>query len=445
LSEPLSAEVVVVGSGPAGIAAAAHAGESDRSVLLLDASPRPGGQIWRHHAAPPKAARPWLARLARSGARVLTQAAVVDAPVPRVLLVDLPGRAALVHYDALVLATGARELLLPFPGWTLPGVIGAGAAQALRESGARFDGLRVVVAGSGPLLIAAGAALRGAGATVAGIAEQAPWARLAGIAAAFVRQPRKLVEGAGYGVALRGAPYRAGAWVTEATGGTRLEGVHVSDGRRSWSWDCDVLACGFGLVPNLELARLLGCETDGERVATDAAQRTSVPGVLAAGELCGVAGVGQALVTGAIAGLVAAGTPVPPALLRERVRERAFAGRLQHAFSLRGELRSLARPGTIVCRCEDVTLERIASERPLGGRPAATSETACRSAKLHTRAGMGPCQGRVCGAALRFLFGWGPDTIRPPLLPAALSTLCEAVEDAPPNGTGGPRAMEEQP
>jgi hypothetical protein len=152
---------------------------------------------------------------------------------------------------------------------------------------------------------------------------------------------------------------------------------------------------------------------------TDDAQRTSAPGVLAAGELCGIGGVGQALVTGAIAGLAAAGAAVPAWLVRRRRREHAFAERLRRAFTLRGELRSLPRPDTIVCRCEDVTLESVSSRGTL------------RCAKLHTRAGMGPCQGRVCGAALGFLFGWSPDTIRPPLLPVPLSLLADAGDAGP--------------
>jgi NADPH-dependent 2,4-dienoyl-CoA reductase/sulfur reductase-like enzyme len=427
LADRLTAEVVIVGAGPAGIAAAVHAAESRRRVVVLDPSPRPGGQVWRHHGEPPHAARPWLARLAGSGASVLCEASVVDAPAQDALLVERLGRAVVVRFEKLVLATGARELFLPFPGWTLPGVIGTGAAQALRESGARFDGRRVVVAGSGPLLFAAAAALVRAGARIVGIAEQAPAARIAAFGAGLILQPRKLAEALGYAARLRGVSLRTGAWVLEALGCERLERVIASDGRREWAWDCDLLACGFGLVPNLELARLVGCETTVDGVVIDDSQRTSVRSVFAAGELCGVAGVGQALVTGAIAGLAAAGVSVPRALLRRRRRERAFAARLSRAFALRDELRTLARPDTIVCRCEDVTLARIEdAARPDPGRIGMT-----RCVKLHTRAGMGACQGRVCGAALSFLFGWRADTIRPPLLPAPLSVLAEGGEDGP--------------
>jgi NADPH-dependent 2,4-dienoyl-CoA reductase/sulfur reductase-like enzyme len=429
-SEPGRAEAprgaVVVGAGPAGIAAAVHAAEAGMPTLLLDEQARPGGQVWR--GEPPRAARAWLDRLARSGARRVDRATVVDAPRPGELLVERDGRPVRVGYERLVLATGARELLLPFPGWTLPGVVGAGGAQALLKAGARFDGLRVVVAGSSPLLLAVADALERSGARVVGIVEQAPLPRLASFAAGLWREPRRLAEGLGYALRLAGVPFRAGAWVREAIGREGVERVLVTDGRREWAWECDVLACGFGLVPSLELPRLLGCETTGDAVAVDAAQRTSVDGVLAAGELVGIAGVDQALATGAIAGLTAAGRRVPEGLRGRRERARGFGARLAAAFALRHELKRLGRPETTVCRCEDVPLRRLAAA------PSA------REAKLVTRAGMGPCQGRVCGSALAFLRGFPPDSVRPPLVPVPVAVLAEedAAATSPAAGAPGP-------
>jgi NADPH-dependent 2,4-dienoyl-CoA reductase/sulfur reductase-like enzyme len=404
-----SSQVVVVGGGPAGIAAAVHAAEAGVGTLLVDEQARPHGQVWR--GDPPPAARAWLERLARSGATTLDRATVVDAPATGELLVERDGRPVRVAFQQLVLATGARELLLPFPGWTLPGVLGAGGAQALLKAGARFDGRRVVVAGSGPLLPAVAAALKRAGALVVGVAEQAPLARLAAFGAGLWRQPGKLAEGLGYAATLAGVPYRPGAWVREVVGREGVDRAVVTDGRREWAWPCDVLACGFGLVPNLELPRLLGCETAGDAVVVDASQRTRVDRVFAAGELGGIGGVERALTTGAIAGLAAAGRPVPRALARRRERESGFAARLARAFALRDELRSLARPETLVCRCEDIPLGRLAGA------------ASAREAKLHTRAGMGPCQGRVCGAALSVLRGFPPDSVRPPLVPVPVEVL----------------------
>ena len=403
--------MVVVGAGPAGLAAAVHAAEGGASVLLLDAGPRLGGQIWRHRGPPPHAARGWAERLSRSDARRLFGATVVDARADGALLVEREGRGSWVRYRRLVLATGARERFLPFPGWTLPGVLGVGGAQALVKEGARVRGLRVVVAGTGPLLPAVAAALVAAGARVVAVAEQAPLPRLLRFGRALVRRPRRIVEALGYGARLLRASYRTGCWVRAAAGQGRVEGVTLTDGRRDRTLPCDVLACAFGLVPNLEVGRLLGCATGGEALEVDAAQRTSVPGVFAAGEVVGVGGTGHALVTGALAGLAAAGRPLPASLRRERERERAFAASLAETFALRDELRTLAGPDTVVCRCEDVTLGRLL--------PCASM----REAKLETRVGMGPCQSRVCGPALAFVRGWDGDAVRPPTSPVPLAVL----------------------
>jgi NADPH-dependent 2,4-dienoyl-CoA reductase/sulfur reductase-like enzyme len=411
VAETIDTEVVVVGGGPGGLAAAAHAAEADARVLLLDSGLRPGGQIWRHRAKPPVAARPWIERVERSGATTLFGATVVDAPRPGALLAEHAGGSRGVRYERLVLATGARERFLPFPGWTRPGVIGVGAAQALLKQGARFEGLRVAVTGTGPLLLTVAAALAADGARLVGIAEQAPLDRLVAFGRTLVRHPRKAVQGLEHGARLLGVPYRTGSWVRCAEGNGNVERVLLTNGRREWAWECDVLACAFGLVPNLELPRLLGCEADGDGLALDDVQRTTVPDVYAAGELGGIGGDGHALVTGALAGLGAAGRPAPASLRRARERERAFAAAYAKTFALRDELRSLAAPDTLVCRCEDVPYARLEACR------------SAREAKLLTRAGMGPCQARVCGAALGFMRGWGPDSVRPPLEPVPLSVL----------------------
>jgi NADPH-dependent 2,4-dienoyl-CoA reductase/sulfur reductase-like enzyme len=411
VSSTIDIEVVVVGGGPAGLAAAAYAAETGARVLLLDRGPGPGGQIWRHRATPPGAARPWIRRVERSGVGTLYGTSVVDAPGPGALLVEHRGRPLEVRYERLVLATGARERFLPFPGWTRAGVIGIGAAQALLKQGARFEGLRVVVAGTGPLMLTVAAALAADGARVVGITEQAPLRRLLAFGPTLVHHPRKILQGFGYGARLLGVPYRTGAWIRSAGGHGPVERALLTNGRRGWVWECDVLACAFGLVPNLELPRLLGCDIDGDRLALDDDQRTTVPAVYAAGELGGIGGDGHALVTGAIAGLGAAGRPPPASLRRAQERERAFAAAYEKAFALRDDLRLLATPETLICRCEDVPLARLEGCR------------SAREAKLLTRTGMGSCQARVCGPALRFLRGWGPDSVRPPLDPVPLSVL----------------------
>jgi thioredoxin reductase len=421
--EAFTVDVAVVGSGPAGIAAACRAAEAGASTLVLDEGDAAGGQIYRHRPPnAPEAVRPWLDRLERSGARRVGGASVFDAWRDGEgfrLLAETGGGALAVSARRVVLATGARELFLPFPGWTLPGVLGAGGAQALWKSGADLRGRTAVVAGSGPLLLPVAASLTKAGARVALVAEQASFASLAGFGASLARAPSKILEAVRHRRGFAKAPYRTGAWVARALGADRVEVVAVTDGVRASELACDLLAVGWGLVPNVELALLLGCAMREGAVSVDARQRSSVEGVLCAGEPCGVAGVEVALAEGEIAGVAAAGRGDPGAeqrLSRTRASGRRLAARMHSAFRLRPELRSLAATDTIVCRCEDV---------PVG---AVAGCSGAREAKLSSRAGMGACQGRVCGPALRFLFGWDSDTVRPPARPARIGHLAASEE-----------------
>src|SRR5262249_22712176 len=180
-------------------------------------------------------------------------------------------------YDSLVLATGARERFLPFPGWALPHVVGAGGLQAIAKSGLPIAGKRVVVAGSGPLLLAVAKYLRAHGAEVPLVAEQASQWSLVKFA---LEHPGKLVQG----LALRvGVRYLTSCWPVSAAPGS----VTLRRGNRRWTEGCDYLACGFGLIPNTEVAELLGCRMSRTGVAVDEHQQTSIPGVYAAGEVTG--------------------------------------------------------------------------------------------------------------------------------------------------------------
>jgi NADPH-dependent 2,4-dienoyl-CoA reductase/sulfur reductase-like enzyme len=404
-------DVAVAGAGPAGMAAAIAARECGCSAAVVDANPSPGGQIWRAGPENPAASR-WFERFLASGARLISGAAVLDAPAPRRLLAAGPSGGIEIEFDALVLATGARELFLPFPGWTLPGVFGAGGLQALVKNGFSVQGKRVVVAGSGPLLPAAAAYLAQSGAEVLCAAEQAPLARLARFAAGLVRYPARLAQAAGLLLQSGGAPLLTSCWPVAAHGEERLESVTLRTPRRTFRLACDYLACGFGLVPNTELAALLGCAIEEGRVAVDASQRTTVEAVYCAGEPAGIGGVDAALVEGRIAGFCAAGRPdLAAPLSAERARWNEFRRSLARAFALRDELKRLPAAETIVCRCEDVPFESLARA------------SSWREAKLHTRCGMGPCQGRVCGPAAEFLLGLHPASVRPPLSPAPVAVL----------------------
>ncbi|HJR13264.1 MAG TPA: FAD-dependent oxidoreductase [Rhodanobacteraceae bacterium] len=413
-------DVLVVGAGPAGLAAAEAAAAHGTNVTMLDAQAHPGGQVWRHdiaHRAPHRARRA-LRRIA--SVRWCHGMRVVDADVSACSLrAEDALHAREFHWDRLVLATGARELFLPFPGWTLPGVTGAGGSQALVKQGWPVDGRRVVVAGSGPLLLAAAATLRARGARVLAIVEQAARKDVHAFAYGLWRWPDKLVQAAALRAKLAGVPIRYGAVVRRALGDGHLQAVEIDHDGEIARIECDQLAAGFGLVPETGLARLLGCALTDARhpaVRVDALQRTNVEGVLAAGEACGIGGMQTASIEGAIAGHAAAGDEAAAhGLIAARDHARRFAEAAEKTFSPGPRTRALADDSTIACRCEDVTLGEL---RPFED---------ARSAKLATRCGMGACHGRICGAALAELKGWAwHGHPRQPLFPARLATLAAA-------------------
>ncbi|MBS1803195.1 MAG: NAD(P)/FAD-dependent oxidoreductase [Acidobacteria bacterium] len=414
-------DVVVVGAGPGGIASAAVAAEAGSRVCLVDDNRYPGGQIWRglHPDVPSKNPHgrefaKWMERLRRTPCTTLTGTQIIDHLAPNILRFERESKTFDLTYRKLILATGARERFLPFPGWTLPGVTGAGGLQALVKSGLEVRDKRVVVAGTGPLLLAIAAGLKAAGANILAIYEQAPLAQLIGFGFTLMSHPGKIVEGLGYAKKLLDIPYRTGRWVTSAEGSMQLNRVTFTDGRRQWSHDCDYLACGFHLVPNLELPMLFRCEVANGYVTTSELQQTSVPNVSCVGELTGIGGLEKALLEGEIAGWFAAGHEDKARRLTGQLRAfRNFALRLDQAFKLRTELRNLCQPETIVCRCEDVAFCKLQVCR------------SWREAKLHTRCGMGSCQGRICGPQTEFLFQWRCSSVRPPIYPARLSSVAE--------------------
>lgn len=423
-------DVVVVGAGPGGLAAAATAVDAGKRICVIDDNLACGGQIWRGKVKGPAAE--WVSRIEgrvemRLGWRV------VDAPAgpASVLRIERDGEAADLGYQALVLATGARERFLPFPGWTLPGVFGAGGLQAFVKSGFDIAGRRIVVAGTGPLLLAVAAGLHREGARIVMVAEQAPLAKLAQFGLGLITShPGKLLEGAGYRWEMSGTRYRTDAWVTRAEGQEKLERITVRSGGKSFEVDADLLAIGFHLVPNVEVPQMLGCKLDQGYVRVNAFQQTSVENIYCVGEVTGIGGVEKAQVEGRIAGLAISGNlRAAQALAAQREKQMRFARRLDQAFALRDELRRLVGEDTIVCRCEDVRHGELHGCR------------SWREAKLHTRCGMGPCQGRVCGPATQFFYGWSLPEPRPPVFPASLETLSRPVVDDPGNESDSVTAL----
>ncbi|MGI9821883.1 FAD-dependent oxidoreductase [Agromyces sp. Marseille-Q5079] len=443
--------VLVVGAGPAGLAAARAARERGASVTLLDAADATGGQYWRHlpEARPSANERVlhhgWSTyralheELERDpgceivlGAQVWAIEQTDDAGAP-----DAAGRAApvAVHVlvgppdgarrtgrtfrpDALVLATGAHDRTLPFPGWDLPGVFTAGAAQAFAKGERVALGERVVIAGAGPFLLPVAASVAATGARVLGVYEAS---RVPGLVRGWLPKPWQLLGAAKKGGELAGyvgthlrhrIPYVTGRAVVAAHGTDRVEAVTIADVDANWApiagterrIEADAVCVSHGFTPRLELPIAAGCELTGDRfVRIDDGQQTSVPGVYAAGEITGIGGVDAALAEGAIAGHVAAGGSADDTGIAAAVRARCtftgFAARIEAAHGIRPGWSGWLEDDTLVCRCEEVPYGRLRETRE------ATCGSGLRSMKLTTRAGLGICQGRICGRTVEELVG----------------------------------------
>ncbi|MEU1474112.1 FAD-dependent oxidoreductase [Streptomyces sp. NPDC005760] len=461
MSEP---SLAVIGAGPAGLAATLTAAALGIHVTLIDAAAEAGGQFYRQPAPGLGARRPqalhhqWRTweRL-RDGLRTHVQAGTVRHLTDHhVWFAERRGTAGLtvhaligpgqeapaeVRADALLLATGGYEKVLPFPGWTLPGVITAGGAQAMLKGGLVLPGRTAVVAGTGPLLLPVATGLAAAGATVAALVDSADPTSFVRRSRALAGRPEKVAEGARYAGQLLRHRVRTllHHTVVEALGTERLEAVTIAaldrDGRvrpeTRRRLGCDTLAVGHGMLPHTDLADALGCRVDGTDVYVDDEQRTDVPGVWAAGETTGIGGAALSLAEGHIAGRsiaarLAGRTPDPgewAAAARTRSALRAFFAAVESVYAPPAHWTEQVTDETVVCRCEEV---------PAGAVREAVRELGAgdlRTVKLLTRAGMGWCQGRVCGPGVAGVAGCAEAPGRRPFArPVPLGVLARAGE-----------------
>lgn len=193
--QSVDCEILILGAGPAGLSAALAAARCGKSVIILDDNPRPGGQIWRDG---PQVSLPRHARRFRQAVAehphitLLSGARLIARPDPHSVVFETAGDCGEIRWQRLILCCGARELSLPFPGWTLPNVTGAGGLQAQIKHGLQLKGERVVIAGSGPLLLAVASTVKRAGGNIVAIIEQAPMTALARFATGLWRWPEKL-------------------------------------------------------------------------------------------------------------------------------------------------------------------------------------------------------------------------------------------------------------
>ncbi len=462
------AELAIIGAGPAGIAAALTAATAGVQVVLVDAQPRPGGQYFRQAPGAAAAEALPVRQLGASPVCVMTDTLVwgvfpAAAGTGWELMLSGPQAPSRLWARVLILATGAYDRPIPFPGWTLPGVMTAGGVQAFLKGQGRLPGRRFLLSGTGPLQVAVAANLVQAGAEVVAVLEAArlDWRAARHVAALWGQWPR-LAEGLRYWRALRAArvSLRTGWSVIAARGRGQVEeavicrlddaGRPIADSAETVA--VDTIAIGYGLIPSTEVSRLLGCvhelrmDRGGYVPRRDAEMRTSLPGVYAVGDGASIGGAELAQIEGRIAGLAAArelghlsAAEAGARIRREQpglARQQRFAAMLAALFAPRPGLYGLADDDTIICRCEEVTLGALR-------RAVAEGAADVNEVKGLTRAGMGYCQGRICGeligriiaatlsraddmAALRAA---GCFTARPPLHPLPMATLIALAEE----------------
>ncbi|WP_431284261.1 NAD(P)/FAD-dependent oxidoreductase [Humitalea sp. 24SJ18S-53] len=404
-------DIAVLGGGPAGMAAATEAARAGARTVLLEESPQPGGQVFRAPAfdgprdADRRAGDRLRAALAESGAEVLAGRRVwglgggpLVAEGAGPFTVSALG--AEVTARALILATGTHERVIPFPGWTLPGVLGLAAATILLKAQGVLPGRRVVVAGVGPLLYAVAAKILAAGGRVVALVDAATTSEWARALPALAARPDVLARGLIWRarIAAAGVPVLTGARVTEATGDAVLSAVRVN-GRLM---EADALCIGHGLVPATEASRTYRCAhvhdpgLGGWVPVLDAGRRTSVPFLYAAGDGAGLRGAAAAPASGRLAaraalrdlGFAPKGSDPAGAFARAARAGAVMAGMM----ALRPALIEAIPATTVVCRCEGVTRAEIDAAADAGAGT-------MNQLKQFTRCGMGPCQGRMCGEA----------------------------------------------
>jgi len=456
--EVLAPDILVVGGGAGGLNAAIAAAQAGARVLLVDERPQPGGQYYKQplRATFPDdtqfaGGRALIAKADTAGVAFLRGAQLWGAFEPLDLMLFDGAASRLCRPRRLIVAAGAYERGLPFPGWTLPGVMTTGAAQTLLRSYAVLPGKRVLVAGNGPLNLQVALELARAGAEVVAVVELArrpgPWAAAA-LAKMLTSTPMLALRGRDYlaelkrrGILLLHRHVIAG--VERAGDGLRARVVPwpAEGGAAGHSYEVDAVCVGYGFMPSNEILRALGSrhafdpgrghlvtERDGDGL-------TSVAHVYAVGDCAGLGGAPAAEAEGLIAGVAAARSlGLAPAAAQERAVAGAQAQLRRHSRFQRGLwelfaaprlLTELAGPQTVICRCEEVTLAEIEAGFDCGAQSVG-------AVKRATRAGMGPCQGRYCGPLLAALAAsrralpldeaahWAP---RPPVKPMRISDI----------------------
>ena len=427
-------ELIVIGAGPGGIAAAVEAAKAGATVKILDENPKPGGRIYSPLNDGFKLVHPgYLGPDYEKGKALLAEFDAVRKKIDyrndalvfgtfenRIMAFHQAGIGQQIAFNKLIVASGAYDRPVPFPGWALPGVLTVGGAQTLVKMQRVLPGKRLLFAGTGPLqLVVANQVLDGGGKVEAVLeaGEINNWLKLL---KGFSRNWGLLTDGLRYvrGIRKAGVPLLRRHIILEARGGSQVEAAVIAEVDRDWRpiartrrvLEVDTICLGYGLVPSIELTRLVGCR---HRYAPDLGgwipvrnedMETSVPGVFAVGDGAGVAGSAMAVMEGRIAGISAAQSlgyisheeadRLKKPYLNDMKKIGQLREALDHISHPRPGLFELANDDTVICRCEELTLGDIK-------RAISKGTTEMNELKRLTRMGMGRCQGRMCGPAVQ--------------------------------------------
>jgi NADPH-dependent 2,4-dienoyl-CoA reductase/sulfur reductase-like enzyme len=401
--------IIVIGAGPAGLAAAEAAARNGSEVALIDSATRLGGQYWRHRGSVKGY------RSQRAGVlfeKVLRAPSVMYISEASVWSIEKESELFRINYlqggnessltaEKLIIATGAYDRSLPFPGWDHPGSMTPGAAQALVKGQGVLPGKKVIVAGTGPFLLPVATGLAEAGAEIVGLYDANSPLRWALSPRSLLLNLSKFAELIYYARLLR--KYRITPRFKRVVSSfnqgmatiSRINSDFSFKETGSESHEVDVVAVGWGFLPDVTLGGIVGCQqkvdSDGTTIfSVDADQRSSEKNVWIAGEATGIGGADLSLLEGEIAGLSASGQSIPASHRSSRYRKQLFANALKKTYPIRDGWQSWPQGSTTICRCEEVKLSEISeSVSELGAEDS-------RTAKLFTRAGMGLCQGRIC-------------------------------------------------
>ncbi len=466
MKSPETFDVLIIGAGPSGIAAASLLMKAALKILVIDENPQMGGQLWRkkiqnlhdqlsHTSKPLQNFKRYCSTTSyNKNISILTYTRILGIfPGKYILLSETKGGCSQIKASFIIFATGAREKVNPFKGWTLPGVMTLGATQILLKSHGIIASQQILLSGTGPLLYMLGGQIANSGGTVTAILEQHSLSSQLPIIRHLWGQWSKLIQGmqAFYHLMKKRVSIRPLEMIVEAKGKNKLEEVVTvkvtPDGdilpNSYKTYETNLLACGNGFIPNIELPQLAGCDMryrghkGGWVVNVDHAMQTSVKDIFAVGEITGISGGEKGITEGKIAALsilkqlgkttIEEIENLQTSQLKQREHFQHIGSVLNRLWQPNKNYYETLSDDTIICRCQDIYMGTIRKWIQEGF-------DSMHALKKATRCGMGNCQGRTCGPIIHHILTSckqdtieipEPFSVRTPIKPITIGDLSQ--------------------